>query len=161
MEEQRLKFTIERFDHYYASINNKVSALLVLVTFIIGGLIALTPTVSQLPECTIVMGIQLCVLIAIGLTAMILLIIALRPRLGASGSSLLFFMDISRLTRMQFADSSGKQTHDEHIEDLREQVYCLSKGLASKFRLLRLASTIVWLQFTLMIPFIILVVIHI
>lgn len=161
MEEQRLKFTIGRFDHYYASINNKVSALLVLATFIVGGLIALFPTVSNLPQCTITIGIYLLVLTCMGLSAMILLIVALRPCFGGKGSSLLFFMDISRLTKQQFVDSSDTQTKDEHLTDLREQVYYLARGLTGKFRLLRVASTIVWLQFALMIPFIILLLIHI
>ncbi len=39
MEFERLIFCINRYDHYYDSVNNKSNVFLVISTFIVGGLI--------------------------------------------------------------------------------------------------------------------------
>ena len=42
MEKDRLKYTINRFDHYFDSVNNKSAVYIAINTFITGGIIVNT-----------------------------------------------------------------------------------------------------------------------
>ena len=52
MEKERLKFCIERFDHYYDSTNNKSAVFLAIGTFVLGGLIAGYPYIVENVSCS-------------------------------------------------------------------------------------------------------------
>lgn len=158
MEKDRLRFTIGRFDHYYDSVNNKGNIILGLATFIVGGLIAGYPALSEKIECTFWIHANWAILIALGLAAMLLMIVASTPHLTSGSNSVFYFLSISKMGRTGFTDRSKELSEDQELDDLRSQAFFLARGLTGKFRKLRAASRLIALQFILFVPFIILLI---
>ena len=158
MERERLKFSVDRFDHYYDSINNKCNVFLGLSTFIVGGLIAAYPSLLEKVECGFVTHALMGTLLSLGLAIMIIVSTASTPYLSKSGNSLLFFADIAGQTEAQFQQLSAGETEAAAVEDMRRQVYKLAVGLNGKFKKLRVAGQLMILQFVLFIPLVIIIV---
>lgn len=158
MENDRLKFCIERFDHYYDSVNNKSAVFLGLSTFIVGGLVAAYPSILTLVNCGILVHLMMTATIALGLTVMIIVILASTPFLSKESDSILYFGAISRLSVTDYCDRSTSCAAEDELADLRNQAYRLSKGLEKKFKKLKMAGTLITLQFILFIPLILLII---
>ena len=159
MEKERLKFCIERFDHYYDSINNKSAVFLGLSTFVVGGLVAAYPSVLSLANCSLFVHLNMLSVIGLGIATMIIVIIASTPFLSRSTESMLYFGSISCMTKEQYHVKSGTVCSEEdELIDLRTQVHQLSCGLAYKFKQLKLAGALITIQFCLFIPLILLIV---
>jgi len=159
MEKERLKFCVERFDHYYDSVNNKSAVFLGLSTFIVGGLVTAYQSVLELVDCGIVIhGLMLCC-IGLGLAIMIMVVIASTPYLAAGMNSMHFFGSISKMDREEYCNRSSLLALEEHeLLDLRAQVHQLSCGLTDKFSKLKWAGILFTIQFILFIPLILLIV---
>ncbi len=160
MEKERLKFCIVRFDHYYDTINNKCNVFLGLSTFIVGGLIASYPTLNTFINCSLVIQFLILILIGLGIAIMITVILASTPYYKKSSESLYYFVSISQMTSDQFSHSSKLFTQEQELQDLRDQVLHLSQGLISKFNKLKIAGRLFTIQFSLLIPFIILITLN-
>ncbi len=158
MEKERLKFCIERFDHYYDSINNKSAVFLALSTFIVGGLVAAYPSILSLINCGLFIHIAMLSVIGLGVAIMIIVIIASSPFLTIDDRSLHYFGSIASFSKNQFSDKSGAFTNEDELTDLRSQVYQLSCGLSNKFKRLRIAGGLFTIQFCLFIPLILIIV---
>ncbi len=156
MEKDRLFFTINRFDQYYDSVNNKSNIILGISTFLVGGLVALYPTISEKINCTALIHGFLMLLILIGLIVMLVIIFASIPYLTAHNSSVFYFRSVSKMTLSDFSTQSSMCTTDQELADLREQTHSLAKGLWFKFRYLKIACILLFIQFCLFIPFLIL-----
>ncbi len=161
MERDRLKFSIERFDHYYDSVNSKCAVFLALSTFIVGALIAAYPIILDKLTNSVWVHLSIASLIAIGVMIMIVVIGAATPFNSKGGNSLLYFGSIGELEPQDFRARSAVLSTDEELADLRTQVYELSKGLRDKFKSLRWAGILFIIQFALLIPFTILIVTHV
>lgn len=160
MEKERLRFCIGRFDQYYDSVNAKSNVQLALGIFVTGGLISLYPWMQQKVNCTLGVHLLLGAEILVGLTAVLLTLLATAPYLASRGTSLHYFGCIARLSERQFANQSQRMTDPEEIEDLRAQVSALAKGLRAKFVKLRIVSWLIIAQFILAIPFIVIVYVN-
>lgn len=160
MEKERLHFCIGRFDQYYDSVNSKSNVQLALVVFVTGGLISLYPWMQQKVDCTLYVHLLLGAEILIGLTAVLLTLMATTPYLASRGNSLHYFGSIAKMSDRQFAGQSQRMTATEETEDLRTQVLALAKGLRAKFIKLRIVSWLIIAQFILAIPFIVIVYIN-
>lgn len=158
MEKERLQFCINRFDHFYDSINNKGAVFLGLSTFVLGGLIAIYPYLLQNVNCTLGVHMLQGVLILLGLGNILIIISASTPHLSKEGSSLFYFGSISSMSKSTFDEQSGSYTTECELEDLRDQTRELSTGLTLKFQKLKIAGRIFSIQFILLIPLIILVI---
>lgn len=159
MEKDRLKFCIERFDHYYESINNKSAVFLGLSTFIVGGLVASYPSILGLANCGLLVHIMMLSVIGLGLAIMIIVIMASTPFLTADTSSIHYFGSISCMTKEQYSlRSATKDSEEAELTDLRAQVHQLSCGLADKFNRLKWAGELFVIQFYLFIPLVLLIV---
>jgi len=159
MEKERLKFCIERFDHYYDSVNNKSAVFLGLSTFIVGGLVAAYPSVMNLVNCGAPVHIMMLVVIGLGLAIMIIVVMASTPFLTANTDSIHYFGSISCMTKDQYCNKSSiTLTEEDELTDLREQVHQLSCGLTNKFKRLKLAGRLFTLQFYLFIPLVLLII---
>lgn len=158
MERERLLFCIERWDHYYDSTNNKGSVFLGLSTFIVGGLVAGYPSILELVNCTWWINVLMIALIGLGLAIMLIVISALMPYLSKPDSSLLYFGSVCATSHEDFCSRSGAAAEDAYIEDLRKQSHQLAKGLAKKFKKLRIAGMLFTIQFYLAIPLILLII---
>ncbi len=160
MEKERLKFCIERFDHYYDSVNNKSNVILALEIFTVGGLVSLYPFLLDKVNCTLCVYLLLGSLISLGLAAILITKVATTPYLASSSSSLHYFGGIATLDTQQFATLSSQMSDSDELTDLRNQTSALAKGLNGKFIKLRLASILITIQFALFIPLIIMLLIN-
>lgn len=158
MEKERLKFCIGRFDHYYDTINNKSSVFLGLSTFIVGGLVAGYPSLIFLINCSFLIHSLMVVLLGIGITIMIIVVLAATPFQGKESESLHFFGSISKMEKEQFCNNSTLCSEEDELKDLRSQVQYLSRGLASKFNKLKWAGRLFTVQFSLFVPLITLII---
>lgn len=160
MEKERLKFCIERFDHYYDSINNKSSVFIGLGTFVVGGLIASYPYLQEHVYCSSTLLVLLSISIALAFSAIIIVISASTPYLSKEKSSLYYFYSIAEKKKEIFIDESKQIGEEEELIDLRFQVYGLASGLKKKFIGLRIAAILYTLMFVSMVPLIILILIN-
>ena len=161
MERDRLKFSIERFDHYYDSVNSKCAVFLALSTFIVGALIAAYPIILDKLTSSVWIHLSIASLISLGLIIMMIVIGAATPFYSKGGDSLLYFGSIGGLASQDFQARSAGLHADDELVDLRTQVHELSKGLQDKFKSLRLAGILFIVQFFLLVPFTILIVTHV
>lgn len=156
-EKERLKFCIGRYDHYYDSVNNKSNVYLTLSVFIFGGLMGIYPTILEKTNSNIWVNIFMLLIMLIGLTAMLITVLASRPFLTKETDSLLFFQSVSNMGLSEFETQSSNASDEQEIKDLRVQTFQLASGLKAKFIKLRLVAGLFALQFALFIPLIFLI----
>ena len=148
---EHLKFLIERFDHYYDSINNKGNAMLVINTFSIGGIAAFYTALQDDVTWTTSMkayGIALCLLWA---ASLFLTSWGLMPYQKSTVKSIIFFGGVSSLSEAEFLRQNSEQQENALIKDMQSQAYHLAKGLALKFQRLR------WATYSLFVSYVVLV----
>lgn len=158
MERERLKFCIGRFDHYFDSINNKSAVFLALGTFIVGGLIASYPWLKLNVNCCFLLLFFFMLSIALGLSSMIIVIIAAIPYMRESSISMLYFHSICSVDEKSFCKKSSEYTNEEELTDLRVQVHRLASGLKKKYKRLKIAGILYTIMFFCLIPLILLIV---
>ncbi len=156
-EKERLKFCIGRYDHYFDSVNNKSNVYLTLSVFVFGGLLGLYPTILEKTDFNIWVNICMLLVMGIGLTAMLITILASRPYLTKETDSLLFFQSVSNMGQSEFETQSATASEEQEINDLRTQTFQLASGLKAKFEKLHLVATLIAIQFALFIPLTILI----
>ncbi len=157
-EHERLKFSIERYDHFFDSINNKINVYLGLSTFIVGVLISTYSSLLEKVQYSLGTHILIITILALGLSNIIILLATSTPHLSRQTGSLLFFYDVAAVAESQFSHLSENETDQEAIDDMRTQVHMLATGLAKKFRMLQIAGVIMMIQFFLFIPLVILLI---
>jgi hypothetical protein len=158
MEKERLKYCIDRFDHYYDSVNNKSSVFLGLSTFIVGGLVAGYFVIDPVVNCGFWVHALMIILIGLGVATMIVVIRAATPFLGKDTDSLHFFGSIGCMAASDFCAKSAMLCNEEdELIDLRNQVHQLASGLQGKFRKLKAAGILFTIQFFLFIPLFIII----
>ena len=160
MEKERLIFCIQRFDHYYDSVNNKSAVFLALGTFIVGGLVTSYPFLKKNVVCTFSVDLFLILSVILGLSAIIIVIIATTPYLSKGESSLYYFNSIADKEEKIFSSESENFSREDEISDLRIQVHKLALGLRKKFIRLRIAGILYTLMFFAMIPLVALIIIN-
>jgi len=160
MEKERLKFCIERFDHYYDSINNKSSVFIGLGTFVVGGLIASYPYLQEHVYCTTTLLVLLSISIALAFSAIIIVITASTPYLSEEKDSLYYFKSISEMKKDTFINESKNIGEKEDLSDLRVQVHGLATGLKKKFSRLPSVAILYTLMFISLLPLVILILIN-
>jgi hypothetical protein len=158
LEKERLQFCINRFDHYYDSINSKGAVFLGLATFILGGLVASYPYLLQNVNSTVWIHILMWLLILLSLLNLLIVISASTPHLSNKRTSMFYFASISSMSKKSFDEQSVSHTPEVEMEDLRDQVHELSIGLTRKFQKLKISGWLFSLQFILFIPLIILII---
>jgi hypothetical protein len=146
-EVERLKFCIERSDHYYDSINNKSAVFLAIGTFVVGGLVASYPYLKENLECLKLFHILLPITLLLGLVALILVLFAAIPFVEKGSKSLYYFNSVAFSNLKDFQQDSEDQTEIENLKDLRSQVFFLFKGLRKKFLYIKIAGILYILMF--------------
>lgn len=159
MEKERLKYCIDRFDHYYDSVNNKSSVFLGLSTFIVGGLVAGYFLLDDYVNCGFWAHILMIVLISVGVATMIIVVTAATPFFGKDTDSLHFFGSIGCMEIDGFCTKSEEMIDaDTELKDLRIQVHQLACGLQGKFKKLKIAGILFTIQFYLFLPLFIIII---
>lgn len=152
MEKDRLKYTIDRFDHYFDSVNNKSAVYIAINTFITGGIIALLTQTEIVCGMSTIGKVSIGVLLFIGVFSLIVLSIASIPFFSKKPDSLYYFGAISKMKRSEFNSTSKNYSEKDELQDLRSQVYILSNGLTTKFSRLKFAGVLLVVQFFLLLP---------
>lgn len=152
MEKDRLKYTIDRFDHYFDSVNNKSAVYIAINTFITGGIIALLTQTEIVCGMSTIGKVSIGVLLFIGVFSLIVLSIASIPFFSKKPDSLYYFGAISKMKGSEFNSTSKNYSEKDELQDLRSQVYILSNGLTTKFSRLKFAGVLLVVQFFLLLP---------
>lgn len=139
-----LQYSINRFDHYYDTINNKGNLFLALNTFLIGGSVTGYFSLNDL------MGLGLFLLFGIiglffSFISISFTLMAIYPYLGKRNSvdemkSTINFSEISNKTKTEFRQLYEEYNENSYYNDLVEQVWQLSIGLRNKFIKLQYAT---------------------
>jgi hypothetical protein len=146
MEKERLVYSITRFDHYFDSVNNKTA-----------GYIALKDHICKYSN---LFNSLLSLEMIIGVLNLIFLIFASVPYFTKNSKSLYYFGGIGSFTEDEFTKRSKSITGKEELKDLRNQVHVLSLGLTKKFSWLKKSGRLLVLQFFLLLPLIIILLLN-
>ncbi|MFD1096103.1 Pycsar system effector family protein [Salegentibacter chungangensis] len=153
MERERLLYSISRFDHYFDSVNNKTAVYLAITTFILTASVTAYFQISDIfPElhcfayCAIAIDIILAIIAILGLITLNILIFASTPFFSQESSSLYYFGGIGTMKCKQFVKISKNRKEADDLNDLRNQVHTLSKGLSNKFKKLKIAGKLLRAQ---------------
>lgn len=156
MEKERLIYSINRFDHYFDSVNNKTAVYIAITTFVLTASVMSYFSIAEIfPEIVISDSSMLFVNIMLGLISLLgivtlnILIFASRPFFSKKSQSLYYFGGIGSMKYQKFVELSKNRTEKEDLKDLRNQVHTLSQGLSKKFSRLTFAGQILFIQFLL------------
>lgn len=151
-EKERLVFNVNRFDHYFDTINNKLAVYIAINTFLLGGLVGTYFTIaSKITNYKPLFDFFTISEVLIGLITIAVLIYASVPFLDYKSSSLYYFGTIAQNSIEEYKEKSKSSDEKEDLKDLREQVYFLSKGLKKKFTILK------WTGYSMLFQVIVLV----
>ncbi|GEM_PF-499171 len=141
---EMLKHTMDRYDHYYDSINNKGNLFLTLNTFLLGGIItgyySIKDTITD--QCGITFFIWtglICCLLSLGYTLWAI-IPYLNKQADSVNGSVINFSNISNISFESFKQMYSNGTDEKRYEDYVRQVYLLACGLQKKFSRLKTAT---------------------
>jgi len=151
------KFIIERFDHYYDSVNNKGAFYIGLNTFIFSGICVgyttLFGKVNAQPGIWILMiGLLACCLLSTLFTIRAIMPFLKDNQHRNPQPSLLYFGGIARHELPHFKEKFQSLGGSEMLDDLVQQAHCLAMGLDQKYKNLKRASHFVVAQFLIMVP---------
>ena len=158
MEKERLEFNINRFDHYFDSVNNKTAVYIAINTFLLGGIIGIYFIVSE-KILIYKEGFEYLIDMSIvsGLLTLGFLIFASIPFLSHNSVSLYYFATIEKLKKVDFIEKSKNREQKDDLKDLREQVHILSTGLTKKFLMLKWGAYSLLFQLIILWPLIIII----
>ncbi len=139
-----LKHSMDRYDHYYDSVNNKGNLYLSINTFIIGGVItgyyAIKENIDE--DSHVILFVWITLLLS--LLSLICTIRAILPYLSkknkSNTGSLLYFSDVANTSLKDFKDRYTNLKTDDKYNEYLTQVHLLSIGLKKKFRRLAMAT---------------------
>ena len=141
---ETLKHTIDRYDLFYDSVNNKGNLYLALNTFLFGGMVTGYYAIKEsiVGRCDILffvwIGLALC-LLSIGFTLWAI-IPYINKQADSTNGSVLFFGNVSNLSFTSFKKMYEEMTDEKRYEDYLQQVHLLALGLQNKFRRLQIAT---------------------
>jgi hypothetical protein len=151
------KFLIERFDHYYDSVNNKGAFLLGINTFLLGGVCA--GYISLIDKVKIDMYLTALSILTVVpcLISIFLTICAITPylkdnHLNDDNPSLFFFGGIARHECQYFIEKYERLEEPDILNDSVRQIHSLARGLSSKFSYLKKASAFLKIEFIVLVP---------
>lgn len=151
MEKEDIKYLINRYDHYYDSINNKSQFFLGINTFIIGSGGALYAFAKDGGELTPPIKCAICITIGLAILSAAITLYSILPYLKSKKESLIFFGSVAQLKEDEYESAANSYTEPEFIKDLSTQAYNLSKGLIIKYKLLQIAGWVLFVEF-LVVP---------
>lgn len=139
-----LKHTMDRYDHYYDSINNKGNLFLTLNTFLLGGIITGYYSIkdSTSGSCVVTFFVWVALiscLLSLGFTLWAI-IPYLNKEADSVNGSVINFGNVSNIPFESFKNMYANVTDEKRYEDYVQQVYLLAQGLQMKFSRLKSAT---------------------
>lgn len=155
---EHARFAIDRYDHYYDTVNSKGAFYIGLNTFMLGGLFAGFISLQDQMEKPPYLWTLLVLFAGCSILSSTLTVIAIHPFVNTSRKrgkrSFLFFASVARYEQDNFIEAFMQQDENRRTRDTVSQMWHLSRGLTHKFRLLKLAGWLVIAQFIILIPII-------
>ncbi|KAA9331152.1 Pycsar system effector family protein [Adhaeribacter soli] len=157
MEHEELRFAIARFDHYYDSVNNKGQFYLGMNTFLLSAYGACFIVIRE-KEILSNPGIKLylIVLSIICFLSISVTLFSILPYLGSSnltsGKSYIYYQDIASISLSEYKLNIHSANKEKVLDDLIIQSHSLALGLKFKFKCLKWAGILIFLEF-IIIPF--------
>lgn len=141
---ETLKHTMDRYDHYYDSTNNKGNLYLTLNTFLLGGMItgyySVKDTLNGRPDIIFFVWAGLiCCLLSIGYTLWAI-IPYLSKQADCNYGSVINFGNVANISPESFKRMYEGLTERGRYEDYVHQVFLLACGLQKKFGRLKTAT---------------------
>ncbi|WP_422351506.1 Pycsar system effector family protein [Flagellimonas sp.] len=150
-EKDRLLYSINRFDHYFESVNNKTAVYLAMNTFLLGGIITGYISVQEhVCQFRTFFNILLTIEMVLGIAGLLVLTVASIPYFSKDSDSLYYFGGIGSMTKQEFFEQSKNLSKKEEMDDLRNQVHLLSQGLNTKFTRLKTSGWLIFFQFVVL-----------
>ncbi len=141
---ETLKHTMDRYDHYYDSINNKGNLILALNIFLLSGIITGYYSIKGEVVCGFGIlffmwsGLLFCLLsIACSLWATLPYLSKQSDRINGS---VIYFGSVANLSFQRFNQKYSEMTDENRYEDYLQQVHLLAIGLQKKFRRIQIAT---------------------
>jgi hypothetical protein len=155
---EHARFLIDRYDHYYDTVNNKGAFYISLNTFMLGGLFAGFISLQDQLDKPAYLWIMLIVFAGCSLFSSILTVIAIHPFVEIPSKkgerSLIYFASVQQYEEQNFIDAFMQQDDSRRARDTVSQMWRLARGLTRKFRLLKIAGCLIIGQFIILIPII-------
>lgn len=146
---ENLKFTIDRFDHYYESVNSKTNLYITLNTFIISVVSAISSKIIVQLGNTFWSKFLVISIIIIASISVIYTIWSSLPYLRSDNDSVFYFGYVSNLSLKDLLSKLEASSTESSAQDLAQQLHALAQGLENKFNKLRIAGALLILEFTL------------
>ena len=151
---EQLRFVINRFDHFAEGANSKGNFLLAFCGFLFGFIATNFQRFVEINGSSFekLTSILLIITLVLGLSSIILIILAVSPFLKNNNSSkenyhsLIFFNSIVEMKEKEFTKKVKKQTQKVLLEDLSKQTHIISKGLKSKYSKIKWSLRILIIQ---------------
>jgi hypothetical protein len=149
---ETLKHSIDRYDHYYDSVNNKGSLFLTLNTFLLGGIItgyySIKEGISGHFDVMFFVFIALISCLASIFYTLWSIIPYLNKQADSLNGSLISFGNVANVSFNSFKQMYDTLTEEKLIEDYLQQAHLLTKGLQMKFCRLRTATYLLGICFS-------------
>lgn len=141
---EMLKHTMDRYDHYYDSINNKGNLYLTLNTFLLGGIITGYYSVKDALVGDIYSVLFVLLALISCLSSIAYTLWAIIPYLSKQADSIngsaIYFGNVSNLSIQSLKKMYNDMTDADAYEDYVQQVHLLAIGLQNKFCRLQKAT---------------------
>jgi len=151
-ENDRLKYTIDRLDHYYESVNNKTAVYIAINTFFTGAVLTFTIQFKDSLVNNYSLLFFISTIMMLGILNLLILARICIPYFPYKANSLYYFRSISEMKSEVFFEKSKSRKEKEDTKDLRTQVHELSCGLDKKFKKLTWVGILLISQFFLLAP---------
>jgi hypothetical protein len=162
---KRTEFIFTRFDKYLDTVNSKGTLYLAINTFFIGTFLALLTTFSDKFKWTELTVFLIALFLLISFISIFIVLLAVNPFLKSGTkngieSSILYYGSVSEYDKEVYINRL-KDIKDEDLKnDIGNQLYCLAEGLTSKYNKLFWAGRLIAIEFVLLIPIIVLLLIN-
>lgn len=147
---EQLKYVINRYDHYYESVNNKGNLYLTINTFILGGSLTAYYSIKNTICVTDFCYTIFCILLIITLLSIVLTLFAIKPyltkKLDKKKYSIIYFGDVSLLEFNNYKSEIDKLNDSKLLNDYTNQAHLLAIGLRRKFKFLNYATWVISLE---------------
>lgn len=154
---ERLKFIMQRIDHYYNGVNTKGTFFLGVNTFILGGCLAAFQSTEVAQVSNIWLTINFLLIAVTGLLSIAFVLWAILPFLSTGSSydyeSVIFFGVIAKKEFKDFKKSIDECSSDAFSDDMTRQIHILAGGLRAKYAKVRNAGFLLFAAVLLVIPF--------
>lgn len=141
---ETLIHTMDRYDHYFDSVNNKGNLFLTLNTFLLGGIITGYYSIKDTLECNVYIECFVWISLICCILSILFTLYAIIPYLSKQADpingSVINFGNVSNIKLSSFKTMYGDLTESKRYDDYVEQVYLLASGLQKKFCRLKIAT---------------------